>query len=249
VVIKANRPPDDSSPATVTIPIKILFDDAESVPRVTWEARMRKRFDAASRLFKKYCFVEFQIVAVDCWHSDPELLRFEDAFAEFERLVSPAPARVAIGFVAGQHKKVHDHHLGGTRGPLHSHLLIREHVNKNSERECLEVLVHELGHYLGAVHSPERNTVMRTILGDRQSRAARFRVVFDPLNTMAMCLVSQELSARPEVRFGQLPPSTRSELREIYTDLARALPGDPAAPQYLLWLGQTQRNLKTPGGR
>jgi hypothetical protein len=247
VVITANRPVEDSSPSIVTIPIKILFDDAESLPRPIWEARMRKRFDAASRLFKKYCFVEFQIVAVDSWHSDAELLRFDDSFAEFERLVSPAPARVAIGFAAGQHKKVHDPHLGGTRGPLHSHLLIREHVNKNSERECLEVLVHELGHYLGAVHSPEQNTVMRTILGDRQSRAARFRVVFDPLNTMAMCLVSQELSAQPEVRFRQLPPSTRAGLREIYTDLARALPGDPAAPQYLVWLGQTQRNLKTPG--
>lgn len=248
-VITTNRPAEDSSPTTVTIPIKILFDDAEDLPLPNWEARMRKRFDAASRLFKKYCFVEFQIVGVDSWHSDPELLRFDDKFKEFERLVSPAPARAAIGFVAGQSKKVHDHHLGGTRGPLHSHLLIREHVNKNSERECLEVLVHELGHYLGAVHSPEQNTVMRTILGDRQSRAARFRVVFDPLNTMAMCLVSQELSARPEVRFRQLTPSTRAELYAIYSDLARALPGDPAAPQYLRWLGEPQRNLQTPGGR
>jgi matrixin len=122
---------------------------------------------------------------------------------------------------------------GGTRGPLHTHLLIREHVNKNSERESLELVVHELGHFLGAVHSPEQNTVMRTILGDRQARDTRFRVVFDPLNTMAMCLVSQELAARPEVRFRQLTPPTRAELRAIYADLARAIPNDPAARQYL----------------
>src|SRR4029079_317549 len=133
-----------------------------------------------------------------------------------------------------------------TRGPLHSHLLIREHVNKNSERECLEVLVHELGHYLGAVHSPEQNTVMRTILGDRQSRAARFRVVFDPLNTMAMCLVGEELSTRPDVQFRQLLPSTRAELHAIYSDLARALPNDPAAAQYLIWLGAPERSPLTP---
>jgi len=44
----------------------------------------------------------------------------------FERLVSPAPARVAIGFLAGQGKKLQDHHLGGTRGPLHSHLLTEQ---------------------------------------------------------------------------------------------------------------------------
>ncbi len=249
VAITANKKTDDLPPPTVVIPIKILYDDAEVLSRPLWEARMRKRFEAASLLFKKYCFVEFQIVAIDSWHSDPTRTRLDDALKEFERLVGPAPARVAIGFTARQHKMLKDHNLGGTRWPLHTHLLIREHVNKNSERECLELLVHELGHFLGAAHSPEQNTVMRTILGDRQARATRFRVVFDPLNTMAMCLVSQELAKRPEVRFHRLTPSTQSELRMIYVDLARAIPNDPAAPQFLRWAGGTQRNLQGPDQR
>ena len=239
VAITVNKPTSELPQPTVVIPVKILFDDAEVLSRPVWEARARKRFDAASLLFKKYCFVEFRIVAVDSWHSDPALARLDEAFDEFERLVAPAAGRVAIGFTARQHKKLQDHHLGGTRGPLHTHLLVREHVNKNSEGECLEVLVHELGHYLGAAHSPEQNTVMRTILGDRQARAAKFRVVFDPLNTMVMCLVSQELATRPEVRFRQLSPATQTELRMIYAALAGALPSDPTAPKFLQWLSET----------
>jgi hypothetical protein len=227
----------------VVIPIKILFDDAEVTPRAIWEARLQKRFNEVSRLFKKYCFVEFQIVAVESWHSDASITQLDKAFKEFERQVDSAPARLAIGFTAQQRKKLQDQHLGGTRGPLHTHLLIRERVNKNTERECLEVLVHELGHFLGAVHSPEQNSVMRPVLGDRYARSTRFRIVFDPLNTMAMSLVSQALVTQPDLRFGQLPPTTQDELRRLYIDLARARPDDPAAPIYLRMLGGNHPSL------
>ena len=40
---------------------------------------------------------------------------------------------------------------------------------------------HELGHFLGSVHSPEADSVMRPVLGDRQSRSVKFRVGFDPV--------------------------------------------------------------------
>jgi hypothetical protein len=227
----------------VVIPIKILFDDAEVTPRAIWEARLQKRFNEVSRLFKKYCFVEFQIVAVESWHSDASITQLDKALKEFERQVDSAPARLAIGFTAQQRQKLQDQHLGGTRGPLHTHLLVRERVNKNTERECLEVLVHELGHFLGAVHSPEQNSVMRPVLGDRYARSTRFRIVFDPLNTMAMSLVSQALVTQPDLRFGQLPSTTQDELRRLYIDLARARPDDPAAPIYLRMLGGNHPSL------
>jgi hypothetical protein len=244
--LAVNGPVEEVPRPLVVIPVKILYDDAENLSRAAWESRLRKRFDEVSRLFKKYCFVEFDVVAVDRWSSSESLTRLDDAFEEFERLVDPAPARVAIGFTARQRKRSQDRHLGGTRGPLHTHMLIREHVNKISERESLEILVHELGHFLGAAHSPENNTVMRTILGDRQARVARFRVVFDPLNTMAMCLVSQELALRPDVQFWQLPPATSSALGAIYADLAQAMPGDPAAFEYLRRLADSQPSRPLP---
>ena len=55
--------------------------------------------------------------------------------------------------------------FGCSLGPLHTHILIRE-WKPRTEPERLEVLVHELGHFLGACHSPENDSVMRPLLGD-----------------------------------------------------------------------------------
>ncbi len=241
--LPAEQPPDAVAavPATVVIPVKILFDDAEVSARGAWERRMRARFDEASSILKKHCFVEFQIVAIESWHSDSAIGTLEQLLGQFERSVDPAPARLAIGFTGQLQRNIQDRHMGGTRGPLHTHLLIREHVNKNSEPERLELVLHELGHFLGAVHSPESNSVMRPALGDRQARATRFRIGFDPLNTLAMCLVSDELRARPRVSFVEMQPATRVELLRIYLDLGRAIPGDPTAFRYLKHLGITYR--------
>ena len=219
-------------PPNVVIPVKILFDEDEVTKPSVWEKRMRARFDEASRIFAQHCFVEFKIVSVGSWRSDDTIDDLEKSLAEFERTVDPAPARVAIGFTGQIKPRVVYPHLGGTRGPLHTHLLVREWVSRNSEAECLEVLVHELGHFLGAVHSPEPNSVMRSQLGDRQARAAKFRIVFDPLNTLAMCLVGEELGIQPQVRFSEMRNPTRGQLRKLYIEMGRALPQDPTPLLY-----------------
>ena len=154
----------------------------------------------------------------------------------------PRDTAVAIGFTGQRPRNVRIEHLGGTRGPLHSHLLVREGVNRNTEAEHLEVLVHELGHYLGAAHSPEPTSVMRGVLGDRRARAAKFAIQFDPLNTLAMCLVSQELEARPLGQLSEASPRAQVELLRLYRELDHALPNDPTAKRYLdtLSLGAQQ---------
>ena len=139
--------------------------------------------------------------------------------------------------------------MAGTRGALQRHLLVREWVNHNSEPERLEVLCHELGHFLGAAHSPESNSLMRAILGDRKARLVKFEIGFDPLNTLAMCLVSQELrgqgdgnqqapaepaaTALATKSLSSMSLTTRRELLRIYAELARATPGDTTASSYL----------------
>ena len=163
-----------------TITVKILADDDEAATRDIWERRLRGRLAAASSVFERHCFVRFEVVAVDTWNSNDSITDFELSFADFEQQVRPAPARLAIGFTSQYRVMPGRTHLGGTRGPLHSHLLVREWSNRISESEKLEVLVHELGHFLGAVHSPERDSVMRPILGDKQARAVGFRIGFDP---------------------------------------------------------------------
>ncbi len=237
-----------AAPPTLVIPVKILFDQDEISSRAAWEKRMRARFEQVSRIFKQHCFVEFKIVAIDGWQADQKLVSIQDLLTEFEHSVDPAPARLAIGF-SGQHRPNFRYaHLGGTRGPLRTHLLIREWVNQNSEAERLEVLVHELGHFLGAVHSPELNSVMRIALGDRRARSAKFRIGFDPLNTMAMCLLRDELAIRPDSQLAVMRPSTQLELRKIYTEVARTIPDDPAPAAFLRFLGPPGPNPPISSG-
>jgi hypothetical protein len=222
-----------TTPAIATVSVKILFDEAEILTDKAWETRMRRRFDDASRIFREHCFVEFRIVSVEKWRLPASANSLAEALEYFERTVEAAPAQLAVGFLAERIAKPKDGHLGGTRGPLSHHLLVHERANQNTERECLELLVHELGHFLGAAHSPEINSVMRPVLGDRYARSPRFRIVFDPLNTMAMCVVSRELAAHPDLRMGELSVSAMEDLRRIYFNIDRALPKDPAAGQYL----------------
>lgn len=227
----------DTQPSTV-IPVKILYDDEEISQPAAWEQRVRQRLEAASQLFRRQCFATFKVVAVERWQPAPEATDVRALLAELERNVDPSPGRLAIGF-SGQAQRVPlDGHLGGTRGALHSHLIVREWAIENTESERLELLVHELGHFLGAAHSPENNSVMRPALGDRQARAAQFRVVFDPLNTLAMCLVSRELQLRPQVRFGSIEPEIKRQLQKIYAGIQEALPRDPAAAELIRQLHQ-----------
>ena len=176
------------------------------------------------------------MIAVDTWKSDKDARDFDASVAEFERTVRPAPAQLAIGFTGRYRNLRDDKHIGGIRGPLRPHILIREALWRVSEPERLEVLVHELGHYLGAVHSADSASVMRPKLGDRQAVARRFHIGFDAPNTLAMCLIGEELRTRPLSSLYQLPADTKNVLRSVYASLATALPDDPAAPKYRMLL-------------
>ena len=53
-----------------------------------------------------------------------------------------------------------------------------------SEAERLEFLVHELGHYFGASHSPEREQRDAAGAGRQSGRPIGFRIRFDPVNAL-----------------------------------------------------------------
>jgi hypothetical protein len=237
-----NRAAEDAVPrgtpprlaALGVIPVKLLVDDDEpALPRV-WQTRLEKRLAEASRIFEHHCRIRFKVAAVETWVSDDGIHELAESIKEFERKVNPAPARLAIGFTS-QYRIPRQRRapLGGTRAPLDSHILIREWSQTITYTERLEVLVHELGHYLGAGHSAEPDSVMRPTLGDHRSHARGFRIGFDPVNTLIMYLVGEEIRAG---RFGGLramPPGAKARLRGAYTVLGTSLPGDPAAGLYL----------------
>jgi hypothetical protein len=240
----SSRPTPNPTPGlpnvVCTIPVKVLVDDKEPTVRRIWEKRYRERMAAASAIIERHCRVRFEVVAVGTWTSDNGARDMQHLIDQFERAVKPAPARLAIGFTAQYQTLREDTHMGGTRGPFHAHILIREWGRQIAEPERLEILVHELGHFLGAVHSPEHQSVMRPDISDRQARARNFRIGFDAPNTLVMYLVGEELRSRPLMRLGQLSSATKDQLRAVYASLAAALPGDPAAPRYLALLDEAR---------
>lgn len=234
----AEAQPATAPPQLAKVKVKILVDDDEPAVREVWEARLRKRIAAASKILENYAGVTLEVGACETWITDNQVNEFTDSLTEFERRAVVAPADVAIGFSSQYQLTKGRTHLGGTRGALASHILIREASRVISEPERLEVLVHELGHRFGAVHSPEINSVMRPMLGDRKSVAKGFRILFDPLNTLAIRLLSEEIRDRKIRRLEEVSPSTRQSLVSVYSTLAKAFPEDPAAGAYLARLGK-----------
>lgn len=218
------------------IPVMLLVDDKEPAVRRLWEKRLRDRLEAASAIFEKTCRARFEVVAVSTWVSDSTINDFDKSLAEFEAKVAPAPARLAIGFTSHYQIPKGQTHLGGTRGPFASHILIREWSNRVTQRERLEILVHELGHYLGAAHCAEPFSVMRPLLGDRKSNAKDFQIAFDPGNIFAMALICEQVAASGNSELPLMPPATKAYLRGVYRAMEQTLPKDNAAPQCLVQL-------------
>src|SRR5207249_3791782 len=93
--------------------------------------------------------------------------------------------------------------------------------------------------YLGAAHSPEPTSVMRPLLGDGKGNSRYFRAPYDPVNTLVMNLVAEELRGRPLRNLAELSSSTKERLAQVYAEMAKTQPDDPTPPKYLRLLGNS----------
>ncbi|MFO0809147.1 MAG: matrixin family metalloprotease [Gemmataceae bacterium] len=230
--------PDKASPAQPRVlTVKILVDQKELMARAAWEKRLRARLDAVSQTLERVCRVKLKVVATEEWQSNEALTDLRESLADFERKVKAHPAQLAIGFTSQSLREAEENRSGVTRAALHDRILIRE-WRPATESGRIDVLLHELGHYLGATHSPEPDSVMRPLLGDNPRVRANWRCSFDPVNALVMNLVADEIFDRGIRHLGKVAPSTRERLRQIYEDLAQTLPDDPTPDQYLNLLGR-----------
>lgn len=220
-----------------TIKVKVMVDDDERRRRAAWEPVLRQRIADASAVLQAHCGVGLRLVGFDTWDSDDLERDFQRSLAEFEREVTPGDADVAIGFSSQYAVERGRYHMGGTRRTMHTHILLKERARGILEVERLELLVHELGHLLGAAHSPEPTSVMRPVLTRGLQRFAGARVQFDPVNTLAMSLMADEMRLRRVRSLSDITPLTRRRLSEIYAALDPTLPDDPAAGMYQKLVG------------
>lgn len=220
--------PSGEIPRPVVVPVKILVDDEQPAVRRIWEPEVNRQIEAASRIFQKYCRVEFRVVAVGTWESDNDLKSFQQLREEFRREVSPDAARLAIGvtsqyLIPGPEQVPHD-----DLDPLCSHLLLPAAQKNLSTRDQLTLLVHSLGHFLGAVATANDDSMMGVRFPRGIERLRQTSLAFDPVNTLVMNLVAEEIRARDCRSLGDVPRSTRMYLHAIYTQMARG-PNDEAA--------------------
>ena len=218
--------------ADQTVYVKVLVDEDEPARREIWEDRLRSRLAAASEVMEEYTGMRFAIQEFDTWESDDRITDFARSFAEFEREVDPAPAQLAIGFSSQYVVPERQVRGGGTRGPLYSYILLREAAPQTRETERVALLVHELGHFFGAAHSGDRESIMQPTLDRFRTRVRGAPILFDDDNAAVMRLVAGEVDSLRVRRFADLSPTTRSRLLDYYERLVDELPDDGSAARY-----------------
>ena len=226
--------------------VKIVVDEEEVAPPAVWRERLKRRLQLANQVIGQYSSVRFAVRGFGTWRSDDGTSDFVASMKEFERKVEPSPADCVIGFTTQYRFRPGRDQLGGTRGALHSHILIREGNPQVFEPDRVEVLVHELGHFLGAAHSNQPDSIMRTAVGDGRARSKSYRIRFDRENGEIVRLVGREVAEHRVRRFQDLPTTVRLRLREQYEAIARSFPEDGAAKSYIK---RIDSSLNRPGQR
>ena len=198
-----------------------------------WEKRLRRRIEKVSRILEEHCRLRLVIVELETWDSGDDPQSFRQALQHFRGTVDPAPGRLAIGFTGRYPRERRRVNLGITHGLLQSHILIREWTATMHEPKRVEVLLHEIGHYLGAVHSPDTLSVMRPVLDDKNVVRREMPIVFDPVNTLLINVVADEIRRRQVDSVAKLSPRARERLTRIYEAMLRADPEESSVRQYL----------------
>ncbi len=213
--------------------VKIVVDEEEATRPEVWKARLGNRVMSASAILSRYTDVRLAILSFATWDSDDRIQDFSKSLSELQQEVKPDPAQIVIAFSSQYKFQPGRNNLGGTRGPLSPYILIRENARSVLEPERLEVLVHELGHFLGAAHSGRPDSVMRPVVGDGQARARAYQISFDPHNAEIIRLVGGQLRNARLRDFRRMSPEVLRQLRPHYAALQQEAPADPAAGHFL----------------
>ena len=226
-------PADPPVLAPLKLPVALYADDATPFARVGWERQYRSRLAGASAVLEKQCGVGLTVAAVGDWKSDTSNGDLGQQAKLFETAARPPAGVLAVGFT-GRFPKgdTADAPTGFARQPLWPFVLVRD-ANLRTETERVEAVVREVGHFLGAAHTPDPRSAMRGKPADGRAFAGRHPVGLDPLNLLAVGIWADELRAGKPKSVADLKPVNRERLAVLYKTLSGLLPGDELAAERL----------------
>ncbi|MGB9687815.1 hypothetical protein [Thermogutta sp.] len=199
---------------TTTIPVALFVDEEQPAVREVWEPRLRRQVEEASKFVEWFCGVRFQIVRVGTWTSDNAFQSVESLLDDFRRKVRPDDVLLVLG-VSSQLRVAGNGEFHYPLGLFESHLVIPDVQQTYTAQMQLMTLVHSFGHFLGAVDVTDIPSVMnpaqKTLHAEKDKPD-----YFDPLNTLVMNLVADELAFRNVRQVKELSSSTRNYLLGIY---------------------------------
>ena len=192
-------------------------------------APARRRIEAASAILEKHCRVRFHVAAVGTWNSDNAITDFFASLGEFEREVDPAPAqtrdRLHEPVADGPRPHPHGRHARAAALP-HSRA---RRIAANQRAGTARVSRARVGPLPGRVAQP--GAEQRDAAGARRpaGRQAGFHIQFDPVNTLVIAMVGEEMRRREcQAASATCQRDTRRRLQQIYIAAGRSLPDDPA---------------------
>ncbi|MGB6042806.1 MAG: M12 family metallo-peptidase, partial [Pirellulales bacterium] len=219
------------------IRVKILVDENDVRRSSNWRAKIKQRIEVASKVLEYYCHTRLEVQSYDRWVIDDDVADFEQALTQFEKTVRTDDTDIALGFTSQFALDRKMSHAGGIRGPLRSHILIRDHGLRVSDKGRLEFLLHELGHFFGAAHSPNGNSLMRPVLGDGKANRRDFPLAYDAYNALAMNIFAEQWRRRGVRGIASLEGEARHQLADIYSAMSRLYTSDDTALTLILQVG------------
>ncbi|MDO4569651.1 MAG: hypothetical protein Q4D38_04640 [Planctomycetia bacterium] len=224
-VSKDENKPSENKPLV----IRVLVYADENIPlaRDLWEKRVEERIAHVSSILEKTCFVRLEVEEFRSWRPTPSAT-LREAMKDFEKNAPLERSRLIIGFISTKNFSKEMSELGVARAPFYPRILLREEAPQITEVERVETMLHELGHFFGAVHTSDDNSVMRTVLKDRRGRIAGSAISFDPFNALAMNLWVRQYRRFVQSKTHSIDEDIRIQLLASYA-LVRQLASEQAA--------------------
>jgi tetratricopeptide (TPR) repeat protein len=145
-----------------------------------WKAEFERRLAYASKIFESECRVRFRVAAYWSWKPREETGEMGQLIEDLKGQFPLKDTDVVIGLAqvgpVGDPEKFRDLHTIGIAHPFSGYFLLRYPEVSLFKVQEETVLIHELGHLFGAVHTDRPDTVMSPLV-ERQ-----IPTVFDPDN-------------------------------------------------------------------